>query len=282
MSRMNKTGRPHEKGLTLTPRGRLVTAAATFLAAMLATSYLFGAFASTSVLRIAAGPSAAFGMASEPTRPCERPALIGTPIHAVTARTAPRSSGPAIEVFGRQTVLGTPQVFLLRGEAFDAEGESWFKALLPIRPNGSTGYIPASALRVQSTVFHLRLERDRFRLEFYRRCTLVAVFRVGIGNGATPTPLGRFYLASLFQLPRPNTIYGTYAYGLSGYSNVLKNWEFGGIVGLHGTNDPSSIGEAESHGCVRMRNSDIEQLVKILPLGTPITIVAGGTGGDRR
>ena len=67
-------------------------------------------------------------------------------------------------------------------------------------------------------------------------------------------------------------MYGTYAYGLSAFSDVLTDWAGGGIIGLHGTNDPSSIGDRKSHGCIRMYNSDIEKLVPVLPLGTPIEI----------
>jgi lipoprotein-anchoring transpeptidase ErfK/SrfK len=67
-------------------------------------------------------------------------------------------------------------------------------------------------------------------------------------------------------------VYGAYAYGLSAYSKVIRDWEGGGIVGLHGTNDPTSIGRRVSHGCIRMRNADIRALVRILPLGTLVTI----------
>jgi hypothetical protein len=178
-----------------------------------------------------------------------------------------------MESFGKKNVLGAPQVFLLGEEVFGPSGESWFRALLPIRPNGVTGYVPARALRVGRTPFRLLLELDRFRLSLFRGCRAVARFTVGIGTGRTPTPLGSFFLASLLKVPDPDTIYGTYAYGLSGYSEVLKNWELGGIIGLHGTNDPSSVGRRESHGCIRMHNTDIEALVRVLPLGTPISIV---------
>ena len=44
------------------------------------------------------------------------------------------------------------------------------------------------------------------------------------------------------------------------------------MIGLHGTNDPSSIGHYTSHGCIRLYNRDIDRLVRILPLGTPIAI----------
>jgi lipoprotein-anchoring transpeptidase ErfK/SrfK len=109
-------------------------------------------------------------------------------------------------------------------------------------------------------------------LKLYAGCGLVKTYRVGIGTGRTPTPRGQFYLTSLIELPDRGTIYGPYAYGLSGYSEVLDTWRFGGIIGLHGTNDSSSIGRGSSHGCIRMNNRDIRELVKILPLGTPIEI----------
>ena len=42
--------------------------------------------------------------------------------------------------------------------------------------------------------------------------------------------------------------------------------------GIHGTNDPSSIGKAVSHGCIRMNNKDVEELARIIPIGTPVSI----------
>jgi len=175
-------------------------------------------------------------------------------------------------MFDRKTVLGAPQVFVIQSEVVGERGTSWFRVVLPIRPNGTRGYIPTASLSLGKTSYRLELDRRRFRLHLFRGCDLVATYRVGIGTGKTPTPVGSFYLASLLKLPDPHTIYGPYAYGLSGFSDILKAWAFGGIIGLHGTNDPSSIGRQYSHGCIRMMNGDIRRLVKLLPLGTPIDI----------
>jgi hypothetical protein len=222
------------------------------------------------------GASAPEGGASPPAsepRACERDALIGRLVVDDTpAYRRPSASSRVVAVFDRKNVLGAPQVFLLEDEVFDEEGERWFRALLPVRPNGTTGYIRAGALELARTPWRLELTRSRFELRLYRNCELVRRFRVGIGTGDTPTPVGRFYLASLLEVPDSNTIYGPYAYGLSGFSETLEEWPFGGIIGLHGTNDPSSIGKRSSHGCIRMRNRDILELVKVLPLGTPIEI----------
>jgi hypothetical protein len=163
-------------------------------------------------------------------------------------------------------------MFLLEREVLARDGETWFRALLPIRPNGTSGFVRGMDLRVTSTPYRLELDRRTFSLRLHRGCTLVRTMRVGIGTGRTPTPVGRFYLTSLFKLPDPGTAYGPYAYGLSGFSDVLKSWKLGGIIGLHGTNDPQSIGRRSSHGCIRLNNRDIRTLVKLLPIGTPIEI----------
>lgn len=70
-------------------------------------------------------------------------------------------------------------------------------------------------------------------------------------------------------------MYGPYAYGLSGFSNVLTEFNGGyGVIGIHGTNDPSSIGRDVNQGCIRMSNTGITTLAAILPLGTPVEIIA--------
>lgn len=69
--------------------------------------------------------------------------------------------------------------------------------------------------------------------------------------------------------------YGPFAIGLSAHSETIS--EFAGSdgqIGLHGTSDPGSIGQAVSHGCVRVPNDVIARLASDLSLGTPVTIVA--------
>lgn len=195
--------------------------------------------------------------------------LIGTVAgHGVDARTAPRRSAKVLASFGARNSQGAPQVFLLE----ERVREGWFRALLPVRPNGTTGYLPADSLDVTITPYRLEVDRASFELTLYKADGVVEIFPVGVGTGKTPTPVGTFYLASLLEPPEPDTIYGSFAYGLSAHSETLDDWADGGVVGLHGTNDPSSVGRSASHGCIRMRNRDIKKLVRILPLGAPIVI----------
>ena len=190
----------------------------------------------------------------------------------VDARRHPSPTAAVVASFGRTNPQGAPQVFDLVDAALGTDGSVWFKASLPVRPNGTVGFIPVNAVQVGQTGYRLKLDREHFSLSLWHGCKLRRRFRVGIGVGDTPTPVGKFYLSSLLKPPTPNGVYGDYAYGLSAFSDKLVNWPAGGIVGLHGTNDPSSIGRRSSHGCIRMNNKDIDYLVKLLPLGTPIAI----------
>ena len=67
-------------------------------------------------------------------------------------------------------------------------------------------------------------------------------------------------------------VYGLWAFGTSAYS-VLSDWPGGGVVGIHGTNEPQRIPGRPSHGCVRVPNRAISRLARIMPVGTPVRIL---------
>ena len=94
---------------------------------------------------------------------------------------------------------------------------------------------------------------------------------VAIGAPGMETPIGLFYVQTAF-VPSQYPILGAYAFETSGYSK-LSDWPGGGVVGVHGTNMPWLIGQAVSHRCVRLRNSDILALRRYVRLGTPVKVV---------
>lgn len=146
---------------------------------------------------------------------------------------------------------------------------------LPIRPNGRTGWIDRTKVSLASHDFKVIVELSAYRLVAMRGTQVILDVPIGVGKGQTPTPNGVYYITELLKPPTPGSTYGTYAYGLSGFSEVLKRFGGGdGQVGIHGTNDPSSIGKDVSHGCIRLNNADIEKLVPTLPLGTPVEVRA--------
>jgi len=216
-------------------------------------------------------PQASGAVSSTPA--CEQPTLIGRVVVAsVAARTEPSSRSPRIARFHQTNAQGAPQVVDLDGSAGDRPGGTWFRALLPIRPNGTFGYFPAGSLSVLRTSYRVVVDRQKLRLTLWNGCHREKVFGIGLGKESTPTPNGNFYIVSLLKPPLAGSVYGNYAYGLSAFSDALTDWAGGGIIGLHGTNDPSSIGNRKSHGCIRLYNWDIAKLVPILPLGTPVEI----------
>ena len=226
--------------------------------------------------RIPATPAGSTAPPSQPVpsvKPCARPTLIGAvATGAVTARTEPGPFATKVASFEKVNAQGAQQVFDLQEAVTGLDGATWYRALLPMRPNGTTGFVPGSALRISQTPYRLDVSQSRFRLIVWKGCRVAARFTIGLGKSGTPTPVGHFYLISLMKPPTPDSVYGAYAFGLSAYSDAIRDWRWGGVIGLHGTNDPASIGKRMSHGCIRMRNQDIERLARILPLGTPITI----------
>jgi lipoprotein-anchoring transpeptidase ErfK/SrfK len=99
---------------------------------------------------------------------------------------------------------------------------------------------------------------------------------VGIGRAFTPTPTGRFFVTVKLRPPQVSAVYGAWALGLSGYSEVLEQFGAGdGQIALHGTNNPGAdLGREVSDGCVRLDNQAITTLAETLPLGTPVTVRA--------
>ncbi|HLG07906.1 MAG TPA: L,D-transpeptidase [Gaiellaceae bacterium] len=151
---------------------------------------------------------------------------------------------------------------------------TWYRISVPGRPNGRTGWVRAAALELQPVRKRLIIYRGARRFEFWDGSTLVRSGKVAVGKPGAETPLGLFYVTDKFD-PRIDpdwAILGNYAFETSAYSK-LSDWPGGGIVGVHGTPWPSLLGQAVSHGCVRLRNDNIEFLRNRVPLGTPVKIV---------
>lgn len=199
-------------------------------------------------------------------------APIGTEIavHATPDATSPAETYPNPWPLDDDPAHVVPQVFLVVGQ----QGP-WVEVLLPVRPNGTTGWVRARDVRLTQNNFRIAIELATHRITVYDGDTIMLQEPIAVGKAATPTPVGTYYLRVLLRAPDPNTVYGPYAYGLSGHSDVLTSFNGGdGELGIHGNNDPSVLGTDASAGCVRMSNDGITRLAGILPLGTPVEITA--------
>jgi hypothetical protein len=149
----------------------------------------------------------------------------------------------------------------------------WLQVYLPMRPNGSTGWIRRGTVDLVPHDYRVTIRLGEHLLVVRKGDEVVMREQVAVGTGGTPTPTGLFYTTVLVAPADPGGAYGPYAYGLSGYSEVLTTFAGGdGQIAIHGTNNPASIGVDASHGCIRMSNEAITELSTYLPLGTPVRI----------
>lgn len=221
--------------------------------------------------------TARVGSTPDASRPEKVPAKAEDPFLSLVAEAKvaevgiydqPGAAKPA-RALEHPTNVGAPLIFLVR----EQRGQ-WLNVLLPVRPNGTTGWILADQVTLFGHRYRIVVELKEHRIRVFHGEDTLLNASVAIGKKDTPTPGGVYYIKELLRPPDPNSVYGSYAYGLSGFSNILESFNGGeGVIGIHGTNDPSVIGRDVSSGCIRMTNEDIEGLVPILPLGTPVSIV---------
>jgi len=188
------------------------------------------------------------------------------------AHSAPSTKARRVGRLRFRTGDGFPEVYIALASVQDARGRTWIRVRLPQKPNNVTGWVVATALGDFHLV-HTKLVVNRrwLRVTLYDHGHRVFQARVGVGKPSTPTPAGRFWIREKFHV-RGNPLYGTRAMGTAAYSNTLTDWPGGGVVGLHGTSEPGLIPGRPSHGCVRIKNADIERLYRLTPVGTPLLI----------
>jgi lipoprotein-anchoring transpeptidase ErfK/SrfK len=151
---------------------------------------------------------------------------------------------------------------------------TWYRISIPGRPNGRTGWVRAGGLEIRPVHKRLIVYRGAKRFEYWDGRKLVRAGKVAVGKRGAETPLGLFYVTWKFNpsIDPEWAILGAYAFETSAYSK-LTDWPGGGIVGMHGTPWPWLLGQAVSHGCIRIHNDNIEFLRTRVPLGTPVKIV---------
>jgi lipoprotein-anchoring transpeptidase ErfK/SrfK len=193
--------------------------------------------------------------------------VVHVRVRRVAVYKSPTAKRPLL-LLRKRDPRGTQRAFLVR-----ATRGKWVRVYLPTRPNGSQGWVRRRALRMYNNRYRVVIRLRSHKLHFWREQRLLATYRIAIGTSRTPTPRGLFYVTELLKPRSPHGPYGPYSFGLSAHSTVLKRFAGGdGRVGLHGTNQPGLIGSNVSNGCIRVRNSAIRRLAKILPLGTPVHI----------
>ena len=190
----------------------------------------------------------------------------------VVVRGAPDPDARAMTVLHQFRRDFRRQIVFAETRTTGADGRTWYRIRLSLRPNGQRGWIPAAVTSGLAPVRNrIEVRRDARRLEVWRGSTLLFRTKVAVGAPGMETPLGRFYVTARF-VP-DDSFLGSFALETSAYSK-LSEWPGGGVVGIHGTSKPWLLGQAVSHGCIRVSNEAALRLKALAPLGTPITISA--------
>jgi lipoprotein-anchoring transpeptidase ErfK/SrfK len=198
----------------------------------------------------------------------EPEATIARADAALTVRAEPDPAAAVVAELPALTDFGSPRALLVVDRA-----PGWVRVQLPIRPNGSAGWVPEDAVDLVAGDHRVEVDLAARRLTVFDGDEVVLETPVAVGAPDAPTPTGTFALIDRLQSPDPNSPYGPFALGLSAHSDTFSEFAGGdGQIGIHGTDDPSSIGQPVSHGCVRVPNDVVTLLATALPLGTPVTI----------
>jgi lipoprotein-anchoring transpeptidase ErfK/SrfK len=129
---------------------------------------------------------------------------------------------------------------------------------------------------------YIIVDRPNFRLYFYDHLRLAHTYGIAVGRAGLETPAGLHHILDKQVDPAWHVPHSAWAGSLAGQvippgpqDPLVARWmaidDLGD--GIHGTNEPWSIGSAASHGCIRMLVGDVIQLYSLTPLGTPVWVV---------
>jgi len=214
----------------------------------------------------------------EPTcEPAARPlggsdaAYAATVVRTTTARRVP--GGAPVTRFQPINVNDVPTVLGVLAVQRDRScAPAWYRVQLPVRPNGSVGWVRAADVRLSRVTTRIVVDLSDRRVTLYRDGERVLSTTAAIGKPGTPTPTGRYYVNQRLLAADPSGPFGPGAVGISAFSPTLQYWTQGGPIAIHGTNTPYKLGLAVSYGCVRIANAHLLRLFGEAGEGTPVVI----------
>ena len=143
---------------------------------------------------------------------------------------------------------------------------------VPYAGRAVTGWLRLRGLRTTTTRISVLADLSGHRVSVRRGDRLIFSAPAATGAASTPTPVGRYVVSDRVSFTA-GSVYGTFAFGLSGIQTHLPaGWTGGNQLAIHGTNDPSSIGRSASYGCLRVSERVLDRLRPLLRLGTPVLV----------
>jgi lipoprotein-anchoring transpeptidase ErfK/SrfK len=188
-------------------------------------------------------------------------------------RAAPSPHARVVRIMNQFRPDSQFQIVLAVKARRGSDGGWWYLLSLPGRPNGQRGWVRGDLVDLQPVQNRIVVHIRSRTIEVQRVADGKRLLRevVAVGRPGAETPIGRnFYVQARFAPGDP--FFGPSVLETSAYSK-LSDWPGGGLAGIHGTNRPDLLGQAVSHGCVRVSNAVARALASLAPLGTPIDLL---------
>jgi hypothetical protein len=189
------------------------------------------------------------------------------------AHRDPRTSSRAVlSVRSRTPITGVYTTLPVIAQT-EVHHTRWLKVMLPGRPNGLTGWIKQGGTRERITPWHITVSLSARQVWVYFDGGLRTRFSAVVGKPSTPTPTGNFFVQETVILG-PHRPGGPFALALSARSDVFSEFDGGpGQIGIHGRDLlGGTLGQAQSHGCIRLATAAIQWLAARIGPGVPVTI----------
>jgi hypothetical protein len=149
----------------------------------------------------------------------------------------------------------------------------WLGVVSQVAGNHRLGWIPAADAALIRVRWQLRVSLGARRLTVLDDGRAVRRYAVAIGAPASPTPTGQFAVTDRLSTGDPGGPYGCCILALSAVApHAIQGWSGGNRIAIHSTPESATIGEAASHGCVRVTLAEGRWLLAHIPLGTPTVI----------
>jgi L,D-transpeptidase catalytic domain len=182
-----------------------------------------------------------------------------------------RPGGRAIARLATTTEFHSPLILPVVRRSGD-----WYGVISTKLPNGKIGWISALApLRYSTRTLHVEVSLSRRQVVVLRGRQALLRFPVAVGGPGTPTPTGRFAVTDRLVTTNPSSPYGCCVLALSAHQpHTPQGWGGGDRIAIHATDKPGTIGSAASLGCLRAPAEEMRRAVRLVPLGTLVTIRA--------
>jgi lipoprotein-anchoring transpeptidase ErfK/SrfK len=198
-----------------------------------------------------------------------RPALVASVPRALPITARPGTGRVVGQMPAGSPFYGVPTVAWIHRRSGDGR---YGRVTVPYSPTRASGWIKIAGLKLSRTPYAVRADLSRHTVSVTRLGKTIMRFPAATGAPASPTPPGRYFVTDRVPFS-PSSPLGSFAFGISGIQPQLPpGWRGGDQLAIHGTNDPGSIGNSVSAGCLRVSAQALERLKPVLRLGTPVII----------